>query len=173
MWISEPTPVISRTKVIDSWSSWKATSARKPPTGIQLYRCWCRARCSGLLPSMSTKRAAPMANEATANSEPIQWPARSRRLPPHSSRAAPTSGAATSRAIKFSTLCDPLQLHRAGVVDGGRMTGAADRHADRQADRDLGRGGDHREEGDDLAVEIPVHPREGHEGEIAGVEHQL
>ena len=42
--ISEPTPVISSTKQIDSWSTSRFMFTWKPATGIQEYRCtsWLR-----------------------------------------------------------------------------------------------------------------------------------
>ena len=40
MWISDPTPVISNTKQIDSWSVSNDTFAWKCPTAIHVYRCW-------------------------------------------------------------------------------------------------------------------------------------
>ena len=39
MWISEPTPVISSAKLIDSWSSWSPTFTLNAPTAIQEYTC--------------------------------------------------------------------------------------------------------------------------------------
>lgn len=79
-WMSEPTPVISRTNVIDSWSSRKATSAWNPSTGIQLNRCCVRVRSSAPLPSRSAKRTTPSTKDTAASSVPIQWPTRSSRL---------------------------------------------------------------------------------------------
>src|SRR3954470_17568406 len=64
-------------------------------------------------------------------------------------------------------------LQQVGVVDRGRPTGAEDRHDDRQTDHDLGRGDDHHEERNDLAVEGAVDPRERDQREIDRVEHQL
>src|SRR5690349_11608541 len=160
MWMRVPTPEISSTKVIDSWSSWKATSAWKPPTWIQLKRCWWTARAAPSRPSMSAKSTAPTTKDTPASAVPSQWPDRSSLRPPVRRTAAPSSGAATSSTMRFSTSTALLQLHEAGVVDRGRMTGAEDRHDDRQTDDDLGRGDDHREEGDDLPVEVAVHPGE-------------
>lgn len=71
-WMSVPTPEISRTKVIDSWSSWKAMSAWKPSTGIQVYRRWYRVRSSALRDSMSANSAAPIPKETAASRVPIQ-----------------------------------------------------------------------------------------------------
>src|SRR5689334_15409174 len=151
MWMSVPTPVIRRTKVIDNWSSRKATSAWNPPTGTQLKRYEVSVRSSPERPSMSAKSTTPTAKDAAANAQPIQWPARSSRRPPVSSTPAPSSGARTSSPIRFSTLRYPSELHQAGVVDRGRVAGAEDRHDDRESHDHLGRGDDHREERDDLA----------------------
>jgi hypothetical protein len=44
MMISDPTPVISSTKQIDSWSTSRFMFTWRPATGIQEYRCtsWLR-----------------------------------------------------------------------------------------------------------------------------------
>src|SRR5690606_30691073 len=55
----------------------------------------------------------------------------------------------------------------------GRVAGTEQGHDDRQPHHDLRGGDDHREERDDLAVEVAVHAGEGDEREVAGVEHQL
>src|SRR5688572_24546830 len=67
----------------------------------------------------------------------------------------------------------PSVLQQAGVVDRGRASGAEDGHDDREPDHDLGSSHHHHEEGGDLSVEVAVLTGEGHERQVAGVEHQL
>ncbi len=96
MWISEPTPVISSAKHIDSWSSCRPKSTRNSPTGTQLNRLWCIARCSASRPSMSAKSTAAQTNDASDATVPSRWPQESERLPASNSTRAPASGRAMS-----------------------------------------------------------------------------
>src|SRR5581483_3466887 len=173
--MSEPTPVISSTNVMESWSSWKPASAWKPATGTQWKTVTVCGRAPVARPSIDAKSATPTPKEANAASTPSQWPQRSVRRPPSSSTAAPAAGSATSTGMRSFTVSQPppLQLHEVGVVDRGRVTGAEDTHDDGQADHDLGGGDHHGEEGDDLPVQVAVQPGEGDQGQVGGVEHEL
>src|SRR5690349_5975181 len=179
MMISEPTPVMSSTKQIDNWSTSRFMFTWKPATGIQEYRCtsWLR----WLSPSRLKNAITPYTNAATGIATPSRWPQRSVRRPPVSSTAAPNSGKTSSSHDSFSapvaaTVCNvviPSVLQQVGVVHRRGPAGPEDRHQDREADDDLRGGHHHDEEGDNLAVQVAVHPRERDEGQVARVQHQL
>src|SRR5437588_1210675 len=60
-----------------------------------------------------------------------------------------------------------------GVVDVGGAAAAEQGHDDGEADHDLGRGDHHREERQDLAVEVADLARERHQGQVHRVQLQL
>src|SRR5947209_11134000 len=169
MWISDPTPVISSTKQIDSWSICRPKSTCKPLTGIQLNRFWLMVRAPPWRPIMSLSNDRPTATDACAVPQPSQCPHRSVRLPPSSRAAAPAAGSAASSQVRCVI---PSALEQVGVVDRSRFTGTENRHDDRQPDHHLAGGHDHREERHHLTVEVAVQPGEGDEREAHRVEHQ-
>src|SRR5215475_63970 len=179
MMISEPTPVMSSTKQIDNWSTSRFMFTWKPATGIQEYRCtsWLR----WLSPSRLKNAITPYTNDATGIRTPSRCPQRSVLRPPSSSTTAPNSGNASSSQDSLSapvaaTVCNvviPSVLQQVRVVHRRGPAGPEDRHQDREADDDLGGGHHHHDERDDLPVQVPVHPRERDEGQVAGVQHQL
>src|SRR5690606_10028801 len=189
--MSVPTNVTSSTKVMDSGSRRSPASRLSGPAGIQLNRCWSTTRDPESSPSIPTSSTAATTKALPETSTPNQWPQRSLRRPASSSTAAPTSGIATSSQVRVNTpsagaasakerarppatgrvdvtgLSSALQ--QVDVVDGGRPAGPEDRDDDRQADDDLGGRDDHDEQRHDLTGQVPVHPCEGHEGQVAGV----
>src|SRR6266568_6967643 len=179
MMISDPTPVMSRMKQIDNWSTSRFMFTCKPATGIQEYRCtsWLR----WLAPSRLKNAITPYTNAATGIATPSRCPHRLVRRPPTSSTAAPNSGKTSSSHDSFSapvaaTVCNvviPSVLQQVGVVHRRGSAGPEDRHQDREAHDDLGGGHHHHEERDDLPVQVPVHARERDEGQVARVQHQL
>src|SRR5260221_9364439 len=66
-----------------------------------------------------------------------------------------------------------LVLQQVRIVHRRGPAGPEDRGQDRQAHDDLRGGHHHHEEGDDLPVEVAVHPRERDEGQVDRVQHQL
>ena len=92
--IIDPTPVISSTKQIDSWSMSRFMFTWKPATGIQEYRCtsWLRL----VSPSRVKNAITPYTNAASGIATPSRWPHRLVRRPPTSSTVAPTSGNTSS-----------------------------------------------------------------------------
>ena len=62
-WISDPTKVMSRTKLIDNWSTSRPAELELP-AGIQFHSSACAARSSAPRPSMVTKMTAPTAKLA-------------------------------------------------------------------------------------------------------------
>src|SRR3954453_15096771 len=146
-----------------------------------------------------TNRTRLSTNETPTVAQPSRCPHLSVRRPPTSRTTAPSAGSAittqsrsktplalvgcttgtassarrTSGADRSGVTGRTSVLQEAGVVDGGRATGAEDGHDDREPDDHLGRGHHHHEEGGDLAVEVAVLLGEGDECEVRGVEHQL
>src|ERR1700760_1191751 len=181
MWISEPTPVISSTKLIDSGSSSTPRLAWNPLTGIQENMCRSWLRAAPDLPSRAKNAITPYTKDPSDISTPSRCPHRSGNRPPSSSTAAPKAGNASSSHEARNTPVAaivviesiPSVLEQARVVDRRGLAGPVDGHQDGEPDHDLGRGHDHHEEGHHLPVQVPVHPREGDEGQVAGVEHQL
>src|SRR5262245_6571251 len=190
MWISAPTPVISRTKLIDSGSMRSPMSTWRFPTGIQSNTCrFCTRSFSGR-PVLEKNRITPYTKDATTVRQPSRWPHASVALPPSSRMAAPSSGnAISSHAPPAAPLASvtswawasrnvddtdyPSVLQQVGVVHGGRPAGTEDRHDDREPHDHLGRGHHHHEEGHDLTVERAVDPGERDERQVHRVEHQL
>src|SRR2546421_4253360 len=182
MWISDPTPVISSTKTIESWSSWKATSAWNtlppppvPGTGIQEYRCWCIVRSAPCLPSIVKNNPAPRAKLASAVRHPSRCPQALLRLPARSRTAAPKSGSPGTSQIELCMFL-PARLsvlQQVRVVDRSRAAGTEHGHDDGQPHPHFRGRPHHREESDDPAGEIAVHPGEGHPRQAHGGEHEL
>ena len=92
--ISDPTPVMSSTKQIDSWSTSRFMLTWKSATGIQEYRCtsWLRL----VSPSRLKNAITPYTNAATGIATPNRCPHRLVRRPPTSSTVAPTRGKTSS-----------------------------------------------------------------------------
>src|ERR1035441_6286709 len=179
MWISEPTPVISSTKLIESWSVSRPMFTCRPATGIYENRCWSWLRWPA--PSRGNKAITAATNEAAGGAAPSSCPHRSVRRPPSSRTAAPKSGKASSSqdsrsapvAAMVVNVVIPSVLQQVGVVDRRRPAGPEDRHQDREADHHPGGGHHHHEERDDLPVQVAVHPGERDERQVARVQHQL
>src|SRR5882724_10484819 len=195
MWISEPTPVISSTKVSESGSIRSPKSTCSAFAGIQRYRFSSAVRCSGARPRVCRKIVRPTTKDATTVRQPSTCPQASARRPARNSTRAPNAGSTNSNqaspvtpvaastcgvAARSSVLMPPprlgsyarsvlLVLEQVRVVHRGRPTGAEDGRDDRQPDHDLGGRDDHHEERHDLAV----HPGEGDQGQVHRVEHQL
>src|SRR5882757_8430343 len=200
MWISEPTPVISSTKVRESGSSRSPNSTCSAFTGIQSYRCSSVVRCSGDAPRACSNSNRPTTNAATTVRQPSRCPQASVRRPPRNSTRAPNAGNASSSQASpptpvagatseptariNSVLMPPprpgsytrsvlLVLEQVRVVHRGGPTGAEDGHDDGQADHHFGGRDHHHEERHDLAVQPAVDPGEGDQGEVHRVQHQL
>src|SRR3954453_12584245 len=189
MWISEPTPVISRTNAIDRGSSSRPARTSSVPAETKVKRSTPAERFSR--PASCRVPARPSTKAATTVPVPSRWPQRSVRRPPSSSTVAPASGSAMSSqeeasspvagsasGTTLSMRCESPILGRSvleqvGVVDRGGPSGPVDRHDDREADDDLRGGDDHHEERDDLAVDAPVRTGEGDQRQVDRVEHQL
>src|ERR1700682_1703006 len=155
MWISEPTPVMSSTKHIDSWSSCNPKSTCNRATGTQEYSVSCRARTSPGRPSMPTNSATPTAKAPTGVAQPRRWPQPLERFPASSSIAAPASGSTSSSHTMVVMVA--LVFQHAGVVNRGRAAGAENRHDNRQADHHLAGGDHHGEERHHLAIQLSMH----------------
>src|SRR3954451_18091904 len=184
--MSEPTPVISRAKDIDSGSSGSPIFTSSVPTEMKVNRSSPAARPS--MPASWNVHSRAITTAAATVAVPSRWPQRSVRRPPSSSTAAPASGSAMSSQEAASSpaagsASGTSQLHevwhsrsvleQVGVVDRGGPAGPVDRHDDREADHDLSGGDDHHEEGDDLAVDRAGRAGEGDQGQVDRVEHQL
>ena len=72
--MSEPTPVISSTKQIDSGSSSSATSTWKRATAIQEYRCTSWLRWAAGIAEHRDKAGKPVAERRKRGSHPEQVP---------------------------------------------------------------------------------------------------
>src|SRR3954454_8389128 len=183
--MSEPTPVISRAKDIDSGSSSSPIFTSSVPTEMKVNRSSPAARPS--MPASWKVHSRAITNAAATVAVPSRWPQRSVRRPPSSSTAAPASGSAMSSQEAASSpvagsasgtahlhqVVPASVLEEVGVVDRGRAPGPVDRHDDREADHDLRGGDDHDEEGDDLPVDGPGGAGEGDQRQVDRVEHQL
>jgi hypothetical protein len=91
--MSEPTPVISSTNVIDSGSSSRPTLTWKSPTAIQVNMCTSRLRL--VYPSRSKKQIRPTTNDPIGIAVPSRCPHRLVRRPPKISTRAPNTGNAS------------------------------------------------------------------------------
>src|SRR5829696_113500 len=171
MWISEPTPVISSTKHIDSASSCSPKSTCSPATGTQENSASWTIRSSAWRPSMSTNSTTPALNDASAARQPSRCPQGSDRVPASNRTAAPASG----RAITSHTrvVMAALVFQQTGFIDRSRPAGAENGHDDRQAHHHLTRGDHHGEKRHHLTIQVPVHAGERHERQVRGIEHQL
>src|SRR6185312_5781494 len=189
MWISDPTPVISSTKVSDSGSIRRPKSTCSEPTGIQEYSVLSITLASSARPCTCMNVITPITNATTTVAQPSQWPTLSRRRPPSSRMIAPASGRAMSSQaeaempVAVVTGSKPsgavvievpvLELQQVRVVDRGTAPTPEDGHDDRQPDDDLGGRDHHDEERHDHAVEVAVHTGEGDQRQVHRVEHQL
>src|SRR5580704_10883238 len=117
------------------------------------------ARCTPTAGNVVSTRAAAAATCATA-SEPVT-----------ALLLVLQQAVIGSRACYVSR--SELVLQQVRVVHRRGPAGTEDRHQDREAHHDLGSRHDHHEERDDLAVQVAMHPREGHEREVDRVEHEL
>src|SRR5436309_8841458 len=171
MWMSAPTPVTTKTIVMESGSTRSVASSENLPAWIQWNsRVTCSRSWSGRLrrsPSAITARMYPPATVAEAN-HPANLPS---LRPKKTFTAAPARGRAGTSQMSLSTVPSAPQ-HR-GVVDARALAAAEHVHDDRQAHDDLGRCHHHREERQDLAVQAVVHPAEGHEREVHRVQLEL
>src|SRR5690625_2801236 len=193
--MSEPTNVTSSTNVSESGSRRSPAASESWPAETHVNRSVSTTRSAAGACRSDTRMAAPSTNAAAEAATPSQWPHRSERRPASSRIPADTSGIATSSqayswdqslgavgaamsargrraAIRVGTLI-PSVPQQVDVVHRGGPAGTEDRDDDREADDDLGGRDDHHEEGEHLAVQVAVHPRERDEREVRRVEHEL
>src|SRR6478609_5992764 len=174
------------------WPTWRDSAPRptrgknstrlstKDSAAIAVPRRW-PCLSAAALSEAGRNGATPSSRTAPSTGSAMTSQSRS-NTPPAPMSGATTGACAPSSAIgrpaartewdnRFTS--SPSVLQQAGVVDRGRASGAEDGHDDREPDHDLGSRHHHHEEGRDLAVEVAVLPGEGHERQVAGVQHQL
>src|SRR5581483_379059 len=164
------TPVTTSTIVMERGSTRRSTATWNPPTAIhsKRWRTTCRFASGSETRAEKTPSATPKAATTRAEaSQPAYLPS---RLPANRQTANPASGRAGTSQICLST-ASPLE--EVDVVDVGAPPAPVHGHDDGQADDDLRRRDDHREEREHLAVEGPVHAGERDEREVHGVQLQL
>src|SRR3954451_11535270 len=170
----------NRSRSRDRWSTGRPSRFRnssRPQTNAaqnSATASQCPHRSVRRPPSSST--AAPSAGRATSSQAPdCRTPDAVSYTPRTGSSAATRAadGTASGAANREVTGAALSVLEQVGVVHGCRPPGAEDRHDDREPDDDLGRGDEHDEQRDDLTVEVALHPREGDEGQVRRVEHEL
>src|SRR5687767_2785094 len=177
------TTVTTRSITLESGSTSAATSTWKSPTPIQRYSvtvvaCPLLAMTSKKI-AMDSSADAPIAADAI---QPVACP--SQRFPkrPFTRNAASgnagisqTSGTNVPAAAAASAAVMGSSPHRARFVDVDDRTGAVGREHDREPDGDLGGRNDEDEGHEDAAalVDGAVAAREGDEGEVRGVQHEL
>ncbi len=95
-WISDPTNVMSMTKVSDSGSASSPRSSWKDPAGTQFHSVRCCARSSVGRPMRCRMMATPTRKDPQDMAVASSGPNLSVRRPPSSSTAAPSRGRAMS-----------------------------------------------------------------------------
>src|SRR5713226_7921433 len=171
MWMSQPTPVTTRSMTTVRWSICRSKPARKSPATIQVKYCWTQgifsgARCvNSRTASSAARKERPV--EPTATALTILF---GHLLPNRPLMAEPRSGSAgRSRDSSGWT----LEFEEVDALDIEGLAIARDQNDDAEADGRFRGGHDDDEEDEDLAVELVERLAESHEGEIDGVEHQL
>src|SRR5579884_132619 len=179
-----PTNVTKSSIVTDSGSTRKPSFTWNPPAGNhdQMLRTWLRGWMSRSAKNMTPDQTNVSPDSVVAIQPDSGSPM---RLPNSSSTAEPTSGSSgmiqtrssRSRALTVwpprSSTCARSALQEIDVVGRRALAAAEDRNDDRQSDRDLRGCDDQREEDEDLSADVVEHPREGHERQVGGVQHQL
>src|SRR5438105_12027742 len=174
-----PTPVTTSVSAPESRSNENAMSTCSEPAENQLNQSsWKRGACS----PRPTNARSPMRNEsrtdasATAYTQPF-----GSHLPARPQTTAPIRGSRGTRCSQVTSTLRLLQLQRVELVDVDGSAAAEDGDDDGQSDGGLGGGGgddeEHRrvpgEEASHRRIRHQGKAREGKEGEIDGVEHQL
>src|SRR5713101_6085098 len=189
-WIRNPTPVPTRPITAANGSSaYPHRTISSPPPGpgpitIQVYSVSVTRRapasttspgCAAPTPSRcDSSHTAPNDTRNDANTTPHPTAATARR----GTYRDPSSPFTTNpmngrRGISQSRWSIGSPAHEVGVVDVGRSPAAEEGDDDRQTDGRL-RGGDrHDEEDEELADHRLALAREGDEGQINGVQHDL
>src|SRR5688572_20523935 len=176
------TTVTTRSITLESGSTSAATSTWKSPTPIQRYSVTVVACPSLAMTSkkiaMDSSADAPIAPDAI---QPVACP--SQRFPKSPLMRNAASGNAgmsqtsgtnvPAAAVSAAVMGSPA--HRARFVDVDDRTGAVGREHDGEPDGDLGGRHDEDEGHEDAAALIDgaVAAREGDEGEVRGVQHEL
>src|SRR5215217_3732614 len=163
-------PVITSIIVIESGSTRNSTATGIPPTAIHCPRRTSFTRSSPGRATRSASAPTASANETAIATEPMMPESRPSGRQRDRFTTAPTSATAGTSQTR-SIIRSPLQ--QAHVVHVRAATAAVHGDDDREPDDDLGGGHDHREERQDLAVQVAAQPAEGDEGEIHGVQLQL
>src|SRR5262245_26829403 len=172
-WMRKPTPVTTRIITAESGSSASAKGAANvpPPEAVagNHSQRFATKRGSAIPASSRTAPAATRNESPTAPQAITPTAAFGRRRPISPQIRKPARGSSGTSGSAFSI--SPLQQIQ--LVHVGRLADAEEGDDHAESDRRL-RGGDrdHEEDGD-LAVGATVHPRKGHEREVARVQHQL
>src|SRR6266542_1352406 len=169
--MSAPTPVTVRAMTIDSGSARNCAATLNAPTATQSNTLtWVRRTAVGweirsTIPTMATTKAPATSEEAN---QPALSPRQ--RLPVSRRMAAPARGSAGIRGASFIAVSSPQEP---GIVHVRASGLAVEGHDDGQSDHDFCRRHHHREEGQDLAGQIPMLSGEGDQGQIHRVQLQL
>src|ERR1035437_2854441 len=160
--------VTKRHMVIDSGSTSSAAGTCSVPTGIHEKRCtvtsradWFNSKMNVTTEQAKLTRTAPVARAPTCFSLI--------RLPFSITRRKPARGMSSINVAK----CAISALHLGQFVHGRRRATSKDRHDNAQPHRHLGGGDHHDEEDNGLSPDVAQRAREGHEGQVDRVEHQL
>src|SRR5712664_806485 len=177
-----PTPVTTRTNVPESRSKVRPRSTRRLPTENQVKTSWRSCAVSASTCATCHQAKSPMQKErSTTTSATAYSHAFGKKRPRRPFTAAPASG---SRGMRYSqeTSIHPSELERVELAHVDRVPAAEDGDDDGEAHGGLGGGhGDDEEDGGVAAQEARLgggaphqrEPREGEEGEVHRVEHQL
>src|SRR3954453_7673092 len=196
MWISIPTPVISRTMTIESGSRRIPNGTYNGPALIQSYRMKSTVRPSAGSASIWTKITSAIAKAITITPlaiNPAWRPRRMKRMLINT----PINGSTISRDANVSSIVSPgsvaarlapsadrrdrwmasgrqaLAMHRADIVHVRRAFRPEDSNQQRQTNGHFGCcDGDH-EKGHDLPVDARPLSRESYQRQISRVEHKL
>src|SRR3990172_800701 len=169
-WISAPTPVTTSAIVIARGSTRRVQSTANDPAEIHSNSSTAWASSSPGREAMSSRTRTATTNPAAIAADathPARLPSRRRA---NRFTVAPGSGRAGISQTRSSIPSTPQDR---GVVHACALPAPVDGHDDRESDHDLGGGDHHREEGQDLAVQVVVHPAERHEGEVHRVQLEL
>src|SRR5688572_27075414 len=161
-------PVTTRIITAERASSLSARSSEKSPAVIHVKSVWLICRFSGGMAASAITCITEIPNESTitavARPPEIDF---GRRFPRKALTRKPPNG---SSGISAST-GSPLEARKGFGVE--RLAMAEQGDHERQADRRLGGGDGHDEEGDDLPVDLAELAAERDERQVDGVQHDL
>src|SRR5579871_2940213 len=175
MWMRKPTPVTTPSIMRVRWSTERAKLTWKPVMAIHGWLTMPKVSGAPGAFMKAQSHATRIAGMAVQISATAETRARGSLRPTVPLMRKPVKGSSgiSQRYEAGISSSRVSEFHQVDLIDVQGLACTEDSNDDGQADGGFRSGDDHDEEDEDLSGDLVPHVREGDEGKVDGVEHQL